>query len=110
MSENQLFYYAGWSAYINAIANLIGAVSLALLFAGNPPFGKVNDASSVFFALTLIPVALALHQLHRSVWSPSSLVVTAVGIAAMLTAATLSVFLVFGLVGFGQTLPRSAQR
>lgn len=98
------FQFAAWSAYLNAISNVVGALALALLFAGYAPFGKVNDASSVFFALSLIPVALAFHQLHRSVAAPSSLVITTIGIVAMLTAAILSALLVFGLAGFGQTL------
>jgi hypothetical protein len=104
MNHLVLHQFAAWSAYLNAAANLVGAISLALLFAGNVPFGRINDASSVFFALTLIPVALAFHQLHRSVAAPSSLMITVVGILAMLTAATLSALLVFGQVGFEQTL------
>lgn len=96
--------FAAWSAYLNAISNVVGALALALLFAGYAPFGKVNDASSVFFALSLIPVALAFHQLHRSVAAPSSLIITIIGVLAMLTAATLSALLVFGQVSFGQTL------
>lgn len=104
MNQPIPFQFAAWSAYLNAVANVVGAVSLALFFAGYVPFGKINDASSVFFALSLIPVALALHQLHRSVVPPSSLVIAAIGILAMLTAATLSALLVMGLSGFGQTL------
>lgn len=104
MNPPLLFSYAAWSAYLNAAANLIGALSLALLFAGHASFGKINDASSVFFALSLIPVALAFHQLHRSVAAPSSLIITIIGVLAMLAAATLSALLVFGQVSFGQTL------
>lgn len=55
MNTNQLFHFAAWSAYLNAVVKVMGAVSLALLFAGNQAFGRISDSSSVFFSLLLIP-------------------------------------------------------
>ena len=104
MSAHQLFYYAGWSAYINAAAGIIGFVSLVAFFSAGQPFGTINDSASVFFALSLIPLALTLHHLHRSLVPPLSLVGTTIGIAAMFTVAILQALLVFGVVQFGQTL------
>jgi hypothetical protein len=104
MSTHQLFRYAGWSAYLHAVANIAGLVSLMLFFSAGQPFGTIDDCASVCFALLLIPLALTLHLLHRSLFPPLSLVVATIGILAMITAALLQVLLVAGVVHFEQTL------
>jgi len=104
MKTNQLFYYAGWSAYVNVIANIIGFVSLFVFFAVGGPAGMINDSSSVIFSLSLIPLAIVWHHLHRSLFPPLSLVVTVIGIIAMLTAAILQALLVFRVAELEQTL------
>ena len=104
MDSNKLIRFAGWSAYVNVIANIIGFVSLFVFFAVGGPAGIINDSSSVFFSLSLIPLALAWYQLHRSLFPSLSLAVTIIGILGMLIAAILQALLVFGLVEFEQTL------
>jgi len=99
-----MFHYAGLLAYVNAVANSIGFVSLILFFSVGEPFGTINDSASVFFALSLLPLALTLHHLHRSRFLPLSLVVATIGTVAMITAAILQALLMFGAVQFGQTL------
>jgi hypothetical protein len=85
-------------------ANIIGFVSLFVFFAVGGPAGWINDSSSVIFSISLIPLALAWHSLHRSIFPPLSLIVAVIGILAMLTAAILQALLVFGLVELEQTL------
>ena len=104
MQSNQLFRYAGWSAYVNVAANIIGFVSLVVFFSVGGIAGPINDSSSVFFALSLILLALVLHILHRSLFPPISLVVTIVGVIAMITTATLQALLVLNVVQYEQTL------
>lgn len=104
MNANQLFLYAGWSAYVNVVANIVGFVSLLVFFSVGGISGIINDSSSVFFSLSLIPLAAAWHHLHRSLFPPLSLVVATIGIIAMITAAILQALLVFGVVEFEQTL------
>jgi len=104
MQSNQLFRCAGWSAYVNVGANIIGFVSLVVFFSVGGIAGPINDSSSIFFALSLIPLALMLHILHRSLFPPISLVVTTVGVIAMITTATLQALLVLNVVQFEQTL------
>jgi len=63
---NQFFHYAGWSAYVNVVVNIIGFVSLFVFFSVGGAAGIINDSSSVIFSLSLIPLAVAWHYLHRS--------------------------------------------
>src|SRR5918994_1059610 len=62
-NTSQLFRFAGWSAYVNAVAGVIGFVSLFVFFAVDGLWGFINDISSIPFFLSLIPPALAWHRL-----------------------------------------------
>ncbi len=104
MKANRYFHYVGWSAYVNVAANIIGFVSLFAFFAVGGPAGIINDISSIFFSLSLIPLALTWHYLHRSLFPSLSLVVAIIGILAIITAAILQALLVFGVVELEQTL------
>ena len=104
MQSNQLFRYAGWSSFVNVGANIIGFVSLVVFFSVGGVAGPINDSASVFFALSLLPLALMFHFLHRSHFPPISLMVTMVGVIAMITTATLQALLVFNVVQYEQTL------
>jgi hypothetical protein len=104
MNTSQLFRFAGWSAYVTAVADIIGFVSLFLFFAIGGPAGFINDIASVFLSLSLILPALAWHHLHRSLFPRLSLVNLAIGIIAMFTAAILQAALVVGKVEFEQSL------
>jgi hypothetical protein len=104
MNTSQLFRFAGWSAYVTAVADIIGFVSLFVFFAVGGPAGVINDISSVFLSLSLIPPALAWHHLHRSSFPRLSLVNFAIGMIAMLTTAILQAALVVGKVEFEQSL------
>jgi hypothetical protein len=103
-NTSQLFRLAGWSAYVNAVAAVIGFVSLFVFFAVGGLWGFINDISSVLFFLSLIPPALAWHRLNQSLFPRLSLVNLVIGIIAMLTAAMLQAALVVGIVEFEQSL------
>jgi hypothetical protein len=102
MKTNQLFRFAGWSAYINAIINMISFVSLFVFFSIGGLSGLINDITSIFFSLSLIPLAIAFHGLHRSFFPSMSWWVTSIGVIAMLSAAILQALLVFGILQFEQ--------
>jgi hypothetical protein len=104
MNTSQFFRFAGWSAYVTAVAILISFITLFVFFAVGGLWGPINDISSVFFALSLIPPALAWHHLHRSLFPRLSLVNLAIGIIAMLTLAILQAALVVGIVEYEQSL------
>jgi hypothetical protein len=104
MDASRLFRFAGWSAYVTAVTDIIGFVSLFVFFAVGGLWGPINDISSVFLSLSLIPPALAWHQLNRTLFPRLSLANLAIGIIAMLTAAILQTALVVGIVEFEQSL------
>jgi len=102
MKTNQLFRLAGWSAYLNAILNIISFVSLFIFFSIGGLSGLINDITSIFFSLSLIPLVLAFHALHRSFFPSMSWWVASIGVIAMLAAAILQALLVFGILQFEQ--------
>src|SRR6266508_5205062 len=89
--------YVGWSAILSGAVDLIGFLFLLLFFAleaprwiqsgePNPPplFGTLNDASFIFVALLMIPVAVALNKMNRSQSPTFSLISLIIGMIGML--------------------------
>ncbi|MBI3165892.1 MAG: hypothetical protein HYZ24_14510 [Chloroflexi bacterium] len=99
--NNKLFRLAGWSAYLSALATILGAVTLVIFFSVGDPFGKINDVCSVIIGLTAIVILFALYQLHRSAAPKISFIVFLVGALAMLTAAVIQTLLVVNGTNFG---------
>jgi hypothetical protein len=94
----------GWSAYANGILMLANMVTLALMFGVSLFWGTVNDAVSVFWALSFLPLAMLLAQVNQPAMGRTVALGTAlVGAAAMLLFAVLQGLLVVGLVRFEQT-------
>jgi hypothetical protein len=94
--------FVGWSALLSGVFSVVASVFLALFFSleaaaifeggepATPPlFGSLNDASYIFVALLLIPVALALHRIGPSARSVPSGAALAVGLIGMLAAAVI---------------------
>src|SRR5688572_14777149 len=100
MSDTALFRFAGWSAYISAIATVVGAVTLVIFFSLGEPFGTINDVSSIIIAVTGIPILLALHKLHSAVSHGWSLAALVIGVVALLFAGTAQALLVLGFYQF----------
>lgn len=94
---------SGWLAYANAVLSIAGFVTLVGFFIIGGILGPVNDAISVLWALTFVPLLLLLYQLNRPVNQPVSLAVAIAGIAAALGFALLQSLLVLGIVRFEQT-------
>jgi hypothetical protein len=96
--------FVGWSAYLSAAANILGFITLVAFFAVGDPFGVINDLTTVILALSMVPLAFGLHELHRRTAPRLSLGAFAIGVIAMAAAAVLSALLVLGLVELGLTL------
>jgi hypothetical protein len=60
--------------------------------------GKPGNLLTIVLALSMLPVALALHQRHRISQPDLSLAASLIGIVAMLAAASLQVLLLVGAV------------
>jgi hypothetical protein len=94
----------GWSAYANGILMLANMVTLALMFGVSISWGRVNDAISVVWLLSFLPLVLLLAQVNQPVMGRGVAVGTAiVGAVAMLAFAVLQSLLVLGQVRFEQT-------
>jgi hypothetical protein len=105
--QSNLFRVAGWSAYISALATVVGAITLVTFFSLGEPFGTINDVSSVIIAVTGILMLLALHKLHSAVsnaWSLAALVIGAVG---LLFSGAVQAMLVLRFIPFEQSLDSS---
>lgn len=95
----------GWSAYANGILVLANMVTLALMFAVNMAWGRVNDAVSVFWILSFLPLVVLLARLNEPVMGRGVAVGIAVfGAVGMLVFAWLQALLTLGQVRFEQTL------
>lgn len=103
-NTSQLVRFAGWSAYVNAAAGVIGFISLFVFFAVGGRWGLINDISSIRFFLSLILPALAWHRLIDLCFPRLSLVNLVIGIIAMITAAMPQAAVVVGIVEFEQSL------
>ena len=103
--------YVGWSAILSGAIDLIGFVFLLLFFAleaplwiqsgepDTPPlFGTINDASSIFVALFMIPVAVALNKINRSQHPTLSLISLIIGMTGMLATAIIQALYVTRLI------------
>jgi hypothetical protein len=98
MEPNPLFQVCGWISYLSAVATLLTLVTGILFFTVGKPFGQINDISSVFQVLLMIPLAIMFVQL-----SPSSilkLLAALIGIAGMLVSALGQSLLVIGRIDF----------
>jgi hypothetical protein len=94
----------GWSAYANGILMLANMVTLALMFGVSLFWGRVNDAFSVVWMLSFLPLALLLFRVNQPVMGRGVALATALtGAVAMLLFAGLQSLLVMGQVRFEQT-------
>ena len=94
----------GWSAYANGALMLANMVTLALMFGISLSWGRVNDAISVVWMLSFLPLALLLFQVNQSVMGRGVALATALtGVVAMLLFAGLQILLAMGQVRFEQT-------
>jgi hypothetical protein len=105
MPPNKAFFQlAGWSAMFNAAAGIAGFATLMIFFAAGGLWGPLNDAVSVLWALSLLPLAWLFYQLHRPISPPTSAAAAVLGIVAMVSFASLQGLLVLGAVSFDQTV------
>jgi hypothetical protein len=83
---------------------LANMITLLLMFTVNPFWGPVNDAISVFWLLSFLPLAVLFIQVNRTVMGRGVAVATALaGTVAVLAFAVLQALLVLRLVRFEQT-------
>jgi len=94
----------GWAAYLSAAATVVTFVTGMLFFTVGQPFGTIQDTASALQVMLMLPVALILYSLFRSLAPALSLLAAIVGIAGMLVAGVLQVLLVLRSVRFEATI------
>ena len=100
MNTNLLVSIISWSAYLSAIATMITFITGILFFTVGGAFGKINDISSVFQVLFMIPLALALYRLLPGNVRTWGLIAALIGIGGMMVAAYGQSLLVVGKIDF----------
>jgi hypothetical protein len=94
----------GWSAYGNALLMLANMVTLGLMFTVSPLWGPVNDAVSVLWMLSFLPLAVLLARVNQQVMGRAVAGgIALLGAVAMLLFALLQGLLFLRIVGFEQT-------
>lgn len=115
MKKLYVVTYVGWSAILSGAVDLIGFVFLLLFFAleaplwiqsgepNTPPlFGTLNDASFIFVALFMIPLAVTLNKIHRSQHPTFSLISLIIGMTGILATAIIQTLYVPRLIQTAQ--------
>lgn len=103
MTEMILSRYAGWSAFLSAIATIFGAVTLALFSTSGQPWGTVNDITIIVLAVSMLDVLLVLHRLHRHSAPVFSLIAYVIGVLGMIMGIAFQVMVLFGALDYEQT-------
>jgi MFS family permease len=104
MNGTTLTQLAGWSAVINGLTSIASTITLILMFAVAAFFGPLNDAISVVWGLTFIPLAFLFYHLHQPLNTPLSLFAAIAGVAAMLVFSVAQMLLVLRVVSFEQSM------
>ena len=104
MSPVQVEVFLGWTAILSAVATIATLITGILFFSLGEPFGKINDAASVFQVILAVPVAVALYLLSRPNAAGLALLALAIGVISLGTVGVLQALLVFGAVTFEQTI------
>ena len=95
---------AGPSAFLAALATVVGAVTLVIFFARGGWWGLANDVASIVLMLATIPVALAVAEQSSSwfVWANGA---AALGVIGMVGASIAQGLLVARRFTYQQLLP-----
>jgi hypothetical protein len=97
---------AGPSAFLAAVATVVGAILLWLFFAKGEPWGTLNDIASIVMMLATIPVALLLANFTAGLFPPFlAPAIAAVGLTGMLGTAVAQGLLVARVRTYRQLLP-----
>ena len=104
MDAAPLLRIAGWSAYLSAAATILTFVTGILFFSVGQPFGTINDVSSMFQVLFMIPLAIVLYHVLPFNARTLDLIATEVGILGMIISAVGQSLLVFDRIDFQGSL------
>jgi hypothetical protein len=94
------FQIYGWFAYFSAAATILTFVTGILFFTAGQAFGRINDISSVFQVLFMIPLVMMFFQLLPTSLRYLGLLAAFFGISGTLISAIGQSLLVFRRIDF----------
>jgi hypothetical protein len=97
--------FVGWSAFVAALATIVGAVFLGLFFWKGGAWGLLNDLASIVLMVATIPIAVALGLLGEDAFGAVAWLATAIGIVGMVGASIAQGLLVARVRTYEQLLP-----
>jgi hypothetical protein len=100
MENSQLVQFFEWSAYLSAIATVSTFVTGILFFTVGKPFGKINDISSVFQVLFMIPLSIMFVMVTPDNDQILGLIAAQGGILGMILSGVGQSLLVIGRIDF----------
>jgi hypothetical protein len=104
MHNVPLATFFSWCAYLSAAATLLTFITGVLFFTVGGAFGVMNDISSVFQVLLMVPLTVAVVQLSPAgYWAPAT-AAAVVGIGGMLVTAVGQTLLVLRRIDFQTSL------
>jgi len=103
-SKKMNLHIYGWFAYLSATATILTFITGILFFSIGKPFGKINDISSVFQVLFMIPLATILARTLPARYLTLGLIAAIIGISGMILSAIGQSLLVLGRIDFKDSL------
>jgi hypothetical protein len=104
MQSLPLAAFYSWCAYLSAAATLLTFITGVLFFTVGEPFGVMNDISSVFQVLLMVPLTVAVVQLSPVGYRAPAIAAAVVGIGGMLVTAVGQTLLVLRRIDFQTSL------
>lgn len=98
----QLIYISSWSALINGILAIIGAVFLVIFFLIGEPFGTLNDLISLPWVLAFFPVLWLFYRLGIDAHKSISIIALVAGVMGLLSVFVLQLLLIFKVITIWQ--------
>lgn len=90
-------------AYANAVLSIISTITIGLMFALGGFWGSLNDANSIFWMLTFVPLLAFFYRQHASIAPQVAKSALVLGTAAAVAFGVLQALLVVRMVTFEQT-------
>lgn len=104
MLNDSLLNFYGWAAYLSAVATIVTFITGILFFYLGERFGKINDLSSIFQVLFMLPLALMFVQLMPAKHLLLGVLAALIGIGGMVVSAYGQSLLVLERIDFQQSL------
>ena len=96
--STQLYHFSGWSALVNGVLAILGAVFLVIFFVKGEPYGTMNDLTSLPWVLAFLPVLWLFYRLGMNGHKPVSIIAFVAGIIGLLGVFILQLLLVLKVI------------